>query len=403
MKTNDQLLKEFRIVLEAVGYDISSREYEKLVFTNKPSRATLEKRFGKTLVELKEMVAGESLEKTIDNKYLVIQNKTLLRQLEQERNKTKIFVDNCLAEIGKVSFKPFPVPIAIKTKDNLDFHAMRSDAQVGEKTEAYSVQGIASYNIDIYKKRLAKWVERIKTFKEQDKGYLGLNKLVIHHLGDQVEGEGIFKGQSFYLDASLLNQLFISVEQEASALISLAQDFTEIEVYTVDGNHGRPAGKGENHHDTNFDRIFYLCLKKWCEQQPNIKIYVSESPTMLVQHGDFIFALNHSDSCKSWNGIPFYGLERMVRRLPDLYGMLVHYYLGGHHHQSANITDKIIMNGCFPGGSDLAINRMAINSVPSQKIFYFHPRKGINRETNIYLDEPVKLKADSNGIFTSWK
>ena len=402
MRSDDKLKHDFKSILDAVGYEISVNDYEKLDIENKPSRKTLAKRFGnKSWDELKEMVSPEL--KNVSNKYLAIQNKTLLRQLEQERNKTKIFEENFLAEISKVSFKSFPIPKAEKTKENLEFHAMRSDAQVGERTDSYSVQGISHYDIATYKKRLAKWIEKIMIFREQDKGNLGLNKLVIHHLGDQVEGEGIFKGQAFYLDASLFNQLFISVEQEASALITLAQVFPEIEVYAVDGNHGRPAGKGENHKDTNFDRIFYMCLKKWCENQINIKVYISESPTMLIQHGDFVFALNHSDSCKSWNGIPFYGLERMVRRLPDLYGMIIHYYLGGHHHQSANITDKILMNGCFPGGSDLAINRMSINSIPSQKIFYFHPKYGINRESNLYLDEVVKLKADKNRIFTSYK
>jgi hypothetical protein len=400
IKSDEVLFEEFKAVLRIVGQGISATDYDRLNM-DKPNRKTLVTRLGKSWNELKAL--ADPISGDVRSKYIAIQNKTLAQQLEQEKNKTKIFLDNCMAEIQKVSFSPFAIPKPEQTKENLEFHALRSDAQVGERTDPASVQGLSNYNINIYKKRLAKWVEKILTFKEQDKASLGLNKLVINHLGDQVEGEQIYKGQAFYIDASLSQQLFISIEQEASALMTLAKVFPQIEVYCVVGNHGRPGNKGENHKETNFDFIFYICLKKWVEQQTNIKIFISESPSLVVQHGDFIFALNHGDSVKGWGGIPFYGLERTQRRLPDLYGLIINYGLYGHHHQPVNIADKIIVNGCLPGGSELSINKMGLNSLPSQKIFYFHPKNGINRETNLYLENPVKLKADKNRIFTAWK
>jgi len=397
-KSNEQLFQEFKDVLAVVGYDILALDYDKIEIAH-PSRKGLVRRLGKSWNELKTLACPDT--EAQRSRYLLIQNKQLSSQLELERNKTRQILDNCLAEIAKVSFQPFPIPKIEKSNESLEFHALRSDAQVGEKINAASVQNLSRYDLEIYQKRLNKWVEKILIFKEQDKKSLGLNKLVIDHLGDQVDGESIFKGQAFYLDASLFQQLFKSVECEASALMTLAKYFTEIEVYCVDGNHGRPAGRGENHGQTNFDRIFYTCLKKWCERQKNIKIHVSESPSMLVQHGNFLFLLNHGNAAKSWNGIPFYGLERMQRRLPDLYGMIIHYGLYGHFHQPANIEDKIFINGCFPGGSDLSINQMSLKSIPSQKIFYFHKTNGINRETNLYLDEPVKLTADRHNIYTA--
>lgn len=399
-KSDEQLLEELKAVLSMVGWDISQNEYDRLE-VKKTDRKTLCRRFNKTWDELIAIVSP--IDTNQKKQLLILQNKRLSVQLEQERNKTQIILDNCLAEISKVSFKSFPIPKIEKTKENLEFHSLRSDAQVGEKILPDSTQGLGHYDIDTYKKRLSNWIDRILLFKMQDTTSLGLNKLVIHHLGDQVEGEAIYRGQSFYLDASLFQQLFISVEQESSALICLAKVFPEVEVYCVDGNHGRPAGKGDNHGQTNFDRIFYMCLKKWVERQINIKVYVSESPSMLVQHGNFVFSLNHGSAINSWNGIPFYGLERMMRRLPDLYGMIIDYGLYAHFHTPLNIEDKIFVNGCFPGGSDLSINKIGIKSLPSQKIFYFHPKKGINRETNLYLDEPIKLKADKNRIFTAYK
>lgn len=386
-----------RILIEH-GENISGAKYDSLTI-DKPNTTTLRRMFG-TWEEAKRQALPDAT--TINKNYLLKQNQQLMERLEAQRNITQVFIDNCLAEITKKQFKPIKVPSRITTKENLDFHAMRSDAQVGQYLDSAHVQGLSHYSADTYQERVTKWTEKVIKFKRQDQTSLGLNKLVIHHLGDQVEGENIFKGQSFYLDLSLTEQLFFSVEVETNSLLRLAQVFPEIEVFCVIGNHGRPGQKGENHNRTNFDYIFYRCLQTATANQKNIKVYVSESPTMIVQHGSFIFLLNHGDQAKSWNGIPYYGLERMFRKLPDLYNMIIHYELCGHHHQASNLVDRIIMNGCLPGGSEYSINTMGLTSIPSQKIFYFHPSKGINRESNLYLDSAVKLEKDKNGIFTKY-
>jgi hypothetical protein len=326
----------------------------------------------------------------------------LQRDLDKARNYNQIFIENCLAEIQKLNIKPTKVPSREFTPDDLEFHAMRSDAQVGQVTDLRTVQGLSEYNKDIYAERVKRWTEKIILFKEQDKRSLGLNKLVIHGLGDQVEGECIYPGQAFYLDLSLTDQLFYSVEVESNALLSLASVFNEIEYYGVSGNHGRPAKKGDNHSRTNFDYLFYRALQSALSRQPNIKIFVSESPSMLVRHGEYNFLLNHGDCVKSWMGIPFYGLERMYQKLNSLYGISINLELVGHHHQGLNISDRIIMNGSLPGGSELSINRMGITNEPSQKIFYFSKKYGINRESNVYLSEPYKLKQDEQGIYTAY-
>ena len=82
--------------------------------------------------------------------------------------------------------------------------------------------------------------------------------------------------------------------------------------------------------------------------------------------------------------------------------MLIDYELCAHHHQPANLADKILMNGTVVGGSDLSINKMGVTNLASQKIFYFHPRYGINRESNINLSDEVVLRPDDNGIFTHY-
>lgn len=342
------------------------------------------------------------IESPLGHKHLVNQNRELKASLNKATDISSVILDHCTAEIAKMIIKPVKIPQKINSKENLECHLMRSDAQVGQYTDEAWTQGISKYNAEIYKERVEKLAEKVNIFKEQDKTSLGLNKLVIYHLGDQVEGELIFKGQPHSLDLSGVDQLFYSVEVESNFLLAMASIFNEVQVFMVPGNHGRAAKKGEGHPRTNFDYIFYRTLQITLKNQPNIQLFVSESPSLLVEQGKFLFLLNHGDNAKGWNGIPYYGLDRAARRVNDLYGMVINYNLCGHHHTPCNLADHIIMNGCLPGGSDLSVNRLLSASRPSQKMFYFHPEFGINRESNLYLAEPVRLRPDINGIFTSY-
>lgn len=409
-ETDDRLLSNFRAVIARYP-GISQGKYDALVFPHKPGRATILRRFGCSWAELRSRAFDgtppevepepEAEEQLASRTFLVAQNDRLRRDLDKQRNLTAAFCENCLAEIGKLGIRPLPVPKPCRSQERLDFHALRSDAQVGERIDPRAVQGLSVYNAEVYAERVSRWTEKVILFREQDRASLGLNKLVIEHLGDQVEGESIYPGQPFYLDLHLTEQIFYSVEVEASAILALAAEFPEVEIYAVSGNHGR-AGKKGDHSGINFDYIFYRALKAALSRQSNVNMYIAESPSMLVRHGDFNFLLAHGDAAKSWNGIPYYGIDRQFRRMHDLFGVRVDVELIGHHHQHANLSDRVLVNGCLPGGSDLSINRMGVSSVPSQKIFYFDEHHGINRESNLYLAEPVILEHDEYGIATAW-
>jgi len=229
-----------------------------------------------------------------------------------------------------------------------------------------------------------------------------LNKLTIHMLGDMVTGELIYKGQSWFIDALLVDQLMQGSEAYINFILMLAKHFPQIEIFCVIGNHGRHGKKGDAHPRSNFDYLFYMMLQRALRGQGNVTVYVAMSPTLIVQHGEFVFALNHNDNVMGWNGIPYYGLDRKARRMDGLYNMKIHYKLGGHFHTPAELNDETLLNGTMMGGSDLSVNKMMVATRPSQKIFYFDPHHGIHRTTNIYLADPVKLTADENGIFTAY-
>jgi hypothetical protein len=410
-RSEQDLLRVLQEIFEKYP-NIKQSEFDLLEFEGKPSRGRIIKRFKKSWNEIVKMVLGSSVDNlatveeeqepiSASREYLTKQNQVLKRELDKAHNYNQVFIENCLAEIEKINIKPAKIPSRENSPDNLEFHALRSDAHVGEYTDPITVQGLAEYNSDIYAERVSRWTEKVIIFKQQDKKSLGLNKFVCNYLGDMVTGESIYPGQAFHLDLNLTDQLFRAVEIESNALLQLAQVFPEIEIMAVVGNHGRVGKKGD-HSEFSVDYIFYRTLQMVLSKQENIKMFVSESPSMLVKHGEYTFLLNHGSNAKSWNGIPYYGIERMFRRMHDLYGIRVNVELMGHVHQSANLSDRVIVNGSLPGGSDLSINRMGLSNTPSQKIFYFDKYKGVNRESNLYLADSVNLTEDAQGIYTAY-
>jgi hypothetical protein len=328
----------------------------------------------------------------------------LRAQVEKGKQIGRQVYEAVAANINRLHITSVPVPKRHLPARAQDLHGMRSDAHVGETVDKAFVQGVASYDVATYKKRHQRWVEMFLQFYNEDK-HIGIDRAVIDWLGDQVTGELIYATQGQHIDIGVVDQLMETVKTEVTGLLMLAREIPQIDIYCVPGNHGMIGGKKSMmHYRSNMDYLFYQIMRDALRNQPNIHIYVSESPTMLVQHGKFNFCLQHGTNFGgSSSGIPFYGMDRVARRLPKLYNMPIHYLLAGHIHQPANIDNGyIITNGSMMGGSDLSVNKMFLASAPTQKIFLFDKNHGLHRETNIYLDEMPQLVADRNNIYTAY-
>jgi len=399
--TDKQLLTFLKEIIIIKG-DLTCREYGELKHPRKPNIKTLYSRFGSFPEAKLKALGGDSEQLSIND--LLEVNKRIFKELEKERNRNHVILTNMKAQLLQVDFTPVNPPKPEKSTTEQEFHAMKSDEQVGELVDPNYVQGVSSYNVDEFKKRMEKWTEKVLLFRDQDKRALGLNKLVIYMLGDHIDNENIYKGHAHFIDAIAVDQFMVCYEQYVKQLLVLCKHFPEIEIFSVWGNHGRPGRKGDNHPRTNYDYLLSRMLQDTFKvRQKNIKFFVSNSPTMIVQNGDFNFALNHFANVPGWAGIPYYGLDRMSRRLSDLFNLRIHFKLGGHFHVPSNLGDEILINGTMVGGSELSINKMWITGKPSQKIFYFDKHEGLHRESNLHLADTTHLTPDKNGVYTSYE
>jgi len=332
-----------------------------------------------------------------------------LEQWKRRYRKLSAQVENTanyfISLIGDLKFREVPVLVrsSTKMKTQQEFHGMISDWHYGLKVKPDATMGLGSFNQDIARKRLALLAERIIHFKYEDKKNHGLDKLVLFNLGDMGEGFALRPGMAYFLDRTVVEQLIDLVDIKRHFIQTLAPHFTLIEEFCVEGNHGRLTQRtGEMPPTNNFDYMLNRIVQKLMAKQKNYVSYVSESPRMLIKCGNYNFCLSHGEQVRSWMGTPYYGVERDFWKITTMTGVRIDYGLYGHFHIQSNLGDMKLINGNLVGGTEYTISQLSVTSIPSQKIWYFHPEHGINREINVRLDERKILEPDEKGIFTPY-
>lgn len=338
-------------------------------------------------------------------------NLLLKRTLKQDEKIEKLkFQQKTIIETLETAVLKLPsIKAPRKIKPTLKFKEETvsldlSDFQLGSVVTTEGTGGLCKYNKKEFLKRADKLTQSIYEIIEiQRRGGIPINKLNIHLLGDVVQGEEIFKGQAFYLDAPLVEQVFqLGHEVVTRILIPLAQLFPEIDIFCIPGNHGRQSLK--SHRTTNWDYIAYIFFKLLMANIKNVRFFISATSFMLYEmYPSQIHGLIHGNQARGWMGIPYYGVDRLHKNLTSLAGVYISYFHYGHHHQPALIDlhiGKKIGNGSFEGGSEYSVNDLITANTPQQFMCGIN-QKGITWEYWLRLADYPRLKPDEAGIYTT--
>jgi len=303
--------------------------------------------------------------------------------------------------------KTYPSPPQVKSEfDAETMVALFSDVHIGMEVKEEHTAGLSTYNFETFKKRFEYWVERLIRYKEIYQSSTPAKALIIPALGDNTEGEDVFAGQSFMIDRKLVDAVFEGVYVVATGFAQLAQEFPQVTVLGVPGNHGRLGRKGQYYYKSNADYIFFKCLNLALKNYKNIKILTSECviAAMCIENQDFLFA--HGDQIRRWMNLPYYGLDRFVRRMTLTTQTFFRYVCMGHQHTGAEIDypygEKII-NGPFPGATSFSINRLQEAGIPHQRVFGVHAKHG--KTWSRRIDFPIEhtglhSEPDGFGVYT---
>jgi hypothetical protein len=196
-------------------------------------------------------------------------------------------------------------------------------------------------------------------------------------------------------------------------LLDIARNFDEVEVYGVVGNHGRLSkNKKYKKRYANFDYVLYNQLAMMLAAQENIKFSFPKSFFDIVEIEGHSYLILHGDDIRSWNQIPWYGIDRAIRRFREI-------LLAGdrdfesvilaHFHNDAEMEmprgEKVI-NGSAIGTTDFSLGSLFTGNRPHQRIFSVHKKHGSTWRYPIRLDMPGELRygiGRNHQIHQEWK
>ena len=284
-------------------------------------------------------------------------------------------------------YDPVPVPPKMKLGKDIEVEELillLGDLHFGEIVSSDETGGISSYNLDIAKRRFDYTIEKaIVIAKEKQKGF-HYKKLNVFLLGDLISGL-IHDELRVSNEEGVVRQMLFAIEILSAGILRLCQEFETVNVASVVGNHGRVQ---ESYYfkqkaNNNFDYLVSKMLEKLTKQQRNLTWNIPESFWAVEEVGGQKFLLMHGDMVKSWNQIPFYGLDRLYKKwrtLADDYGLGFNHLVIGHFHNPNVFTvvrGKMYINGSLKGGDEYSIGAISAACDPIQLMFGVNPgRRG---------------------------
>lgn len=286
-----------------------------------------------------------------------------------------------------------------------------SDEQWGETVEARALDGINAYNSTIAAARKTKFFAAALDLCFNHTANPCYRGIVYLRGGDSVSGD-IHEELQRTNDAEPLPALRDFAAHEIAGIRALAEQFAEVHVVSVPGNHGRTHRKpyAKRYVETNYDymatclveREFKLLAERGNATEKalarRVRFTSPVSGDARFQVEGFRCLLTHGDRMGSRGGMGFIGpaatIARGHQRLIQYFSRLrenVDYVFTGHMHTSL-VLEFGIANGSPVGVSEYARDGRMTPHPPQQTLCFFHHHYGIIDWRPIYLAERPRLK-----------
>lgn len=339
-----------------------------------------------------DSVSTDIRSSTLD--FLRSENKRLARLVDKHKNSK----DEIVSAIYHAAYDAFsntnlviPERKELRRTGNGDPEvavAVFADWQLGKVTPDYNSEVLAE-RIELYTKKLLDIVEIQRADHPVDTLHVWL-------LGDIVEGEEIFPGQSHLLDSGIYRQVGVNGPEILTKFLSTAlQHFSKVHVTGVIGNHGSIGGRNRKMYDpeSNMDRLLYRIVNLIFKNEPRITFNIPDGRGERHWYavdtiGTYSSLLIHGDQMPSPSAFPAYYRKVMGWKdgaIPEEFEDV----FMGHYHQQAKMTigtSTLRISGSPESTNTYAQEYFNSMSRPSQHLMFIHPKNGITSEYSIWLD-----------------
>lgn len=252
-----------------------------------------------------------------------------------------------------------------------------------------------SYSSEICEQRIKRYADAVIELAEIQRADHPVKELRVYLLGDLVEGELIFPGQSHLIDASLYRQVMVDGPRILGGFLrSMLTAFERVRVVGVIGNHGSLGGRARNeyHPESNADAMMYEATRMVLEKESRLDWDANYSPRerkwfAVDEVGKKKFFLFHGDQVKGgFAGFPWYAFDRKIKGWDRMYEF--DYAVSGHFHTPVRGLYGGVKHwgsGSPESDNTYAAERMAAQGSPSQWLLFCHPERGVTAEYEVDL------------------
>ena len=258
-----------------------------------------------------------------------------------------------------------------------------SDGHGGKITE--------SFDEGVYKDRMDGIFDAAMTIITLHRNMYPIRKLRILATGDNSQGENPFQG-------SKVGTIKLGARDQTTKVVfpawirligSLSQEFEEVEVEGVGGNHSYSKLAPETSRE---DYRLYDLLRAYFHGNKRIKINIHEYFSTIIDIQGFKCFVFHGDGIPCQQGVPFFALDKKLKAWYMQYGGF-QYAFGGHFHKrhSDEISSRLeyFMCSTLVSDDEWALKKLGISSSPSQNIYGMHPRHGVTWRYALQVDKTV--------------
>jgi len=333
---------------------------------------------------------------SFDNKFDWIRSEN--RRLAKAVDRYKNVKDEAISAVYQAAYEAFtsfemaPVKInnikSSKTGSPETAVAVFGDWQLGKVTP--------NYNSDVLARRIETYTEKLLEITQIQRADHPVDTLHVWLLGDIVEGEEIFPGQSHLIDSGLYRQVGVNGPEILGNFLRTAlENFKHVHVTGVIGNHGAVGGRARKQYDpeTNMDRLLYKIVQLVFKNEPRITFNIpdgkGERNFYAVDNiGNYSSLLIHGDQMPAPTS--YYGYYKKVMGWKD--GAIPEHFddvFMGHYHQQFKMTigsGLLRISGSPESQNTYAQEYFSSMSRPCQHLMFVHPENGVTSEYSIWLD-----------------
>lgn len=300
---------------------------------------------------------------------------------------------------SSLKFSPLVIPTAAHAPGAPGMPmTLWSDWHWGETVDRRETGGLNEFNREIAEGRVTKLVNNTVMLLRQYAGarpeYPGIWILLG---GDMVSG--LIHDELVETNwGNIADQAFECAAAIAGALLRMADEFGQVWVAGVVGNHGRTTGKprAKGRALDSYDRSIYLSLQHRLAADPRFSFTIPDDTDYLFEVYGHRFLLTHGDSLGVKGGDGIIGalgpIARGAVKLRNAEGQMGRDFdtlIMGHWHQYIPRGDAlgVIVNGTLKGYDEYArIFLRARFAKPSQALWLVSPKHGIAAQWAVYVD-----------------